>query len=47
MAAPQVWHSAGDTSTDLGWYTKRAALAGIYSATELYMITGAHARVQP
>lgn len=41
--ALQVWHSAGDSSSDLTWYTKRAALAAIYSATELYMLTGAAA----
>ncbi|KAF8061102.1 coq9 [Scenedesmus sp. PABB004] len=34
-----IWHAAGDTSTDYNWYTKRALLAGIYTATELYMLT--------
>ncbi len=32
---------AGDTSSGYDWYTKRAMLAGVYSATELYMLTGA------
>ena len=36
-----VWAAAGDTSADANWYTKRALLAGVYSATELYMLTGA------
>ena len=36
----QVWHRAGDTSSELTWYSKRAALAAIYSATELYILTG-------
>ena len=30
---------AGDTTVDTGWYTKRAALSAIYSATEIYMTT--------
>ncbi|PRW56755.1 ubiquinone biosynthesis mitochondrial [Chlorella sorokiniana] len=36
--ADAVWHASGDTSTDLSWYTKRALLVGVYSATELYMV---------
>ncbi|KAI8341764.1 COQ9-domain-containing protein [Chlamydoabsidia padenii] len=32
-----IWYYAGDRSPDMNWYTKRAALAAIYSATELYM----------
>lgn len=35
----EVWHAAGDTSSDLRWYAKRAALCGVYTATELYMLT--------
>ncbi len=34
-----VWHAAGDKSTDYNWYTKRGLLAGVYTATELYMLT--------
>jgi ubiquinone biosynthesis protein COQ9 len=30
-----IWHAAGDTSADFSWYTKRAILAGVYSATML------------
>jgi ubiquinone biosynthesis protein COQ9 len=28
----------GDTSDDANWYTKRAILAGVYSATTLYWL---------
>ncbi|KAK9819794.1 hypothetical protein WJX72_002458 [[Myrmecia] bisecta] len=37
--ADDIWHAAGDTSTDHNWYTKRALLASVYTATELYMLT--------
>ncbi len=30
-----IWHAAGDTSADFSWYTKRATLAAVYSATLL------------
>jgi hypothetical protein len=33
--------AAGDLSSDLSWYSKRVALAAVYGATELFMITGA------
>ncbi|XP_026166381.1 ubiquinone biosynthesis protein COQ9, mitochondrial isoform X2 [Mastacembelus armatus] len=33
-----IWYYAGDRSTDMNWYTKRAALTGIYNTTELVMI---------
>lgn len=33
-----IWFYAGDRSTDMNWYTKRAALTGIFNATELVMI---------
>lgn len=33
-----IWHSAGDRSADFSWYTKRAILAGVYSATLLYWL---------
>lgn len=35
----EIWHAAGDRSSDVDWYTKRAILAGVYSTTELYMLT--------
>eukprot|EP00775_Hariotina_reticulata_P001194 gene1194-biopygen2410 len=34
-----IWYSIGDTSTDTSWYRKRALLAGIYTTTEIYMLT--------
>ena len=33
-----IWYAAGDTATDFGFYTKRATLAGIYTATLLYWL---------
>ncbi len=36
-----IWHLAGDTSADFAWYTKRATLAAIYSATLLFWLRDA------
>jgi len=33
-----IWHAAGDRSADFAWYTKRAQLAAIYTATFLYWL---------
>ncbi len=33
-----IWQALGDTSDDVNWYTKRATLAGVYSATVLYWL---------
>jgi ubiquinone biosynthesis protein COQ9 len=33
-----IWHAAGDQSADFSWYTKRAILGAIYSATLLYWL---------
>ena len=33
-----MWYAAGDTSVDFNFYTKRATLAGVYSATLLYWL---------
>jgi len=33
-----IWHAAGDSSADFSWYTKRAILAAIYSATLLFWL---------
>ncbi|HQT80127.1 MAG: hypothetical protein B7Z80_25250 [Rhodospirillales bacterium 20-64-7] len=33
-----IWRAAGDQSADISWYTKRAILTGIYSATLLYWL---------
>jgi len=36
-----IWHAAGDTSADFSWYTKRAILASVYTATLLWWLGGA------
>ena len=36
--ADKIWTGLGDTSDDLNWYTKRASLSGVYSATLLYWL---------
>ena len=36
--ADKIWDTLGDTSQDVNWYTKRATLAGVYSATVLYWL---------
>jgi ubiquinone biosynthesis protein COQ9 len=33
-----IWYAAGDSSTDFGFYTKRALLAPVYAATLLYWL---------
>lgn len=33
-----IWTALGDGSDDINWYTKRATLAGVYSATVLYWL---------
>jgi ubiquinone biosynthesis protein COQ9 len=33
-----IWHAAGDRSGDFTWYTKRAILTAIYTATLLYWL---------
>lgn len=33
-----IWNALGDTSDDVNWYTKRATLSGVYSATVLYWL---------
>jgi ubiquinone biosynthesis protein COQ9 len=35
--ADEIWFLAGDTSVDSSWYTKRASLSAVYSATEVFM----------
>lgn len=34
----QIWTALGDSSDDVNWYTKRATLSGVYSATLLYWL---------
>ncbi|KIC51879.1 COQ9 family protein [Tateyamaria sp. ANG-S1] len=36
--ADRIWTALGDTSEDVNWYTKRATLSGVYSATVLYWL---------
>jgi ubiquinone biosynthesis protein COQ9 len=36
--ADTIWTGIGDTSDDYNWYTKRAILASVYSATVLYWL---------
>lgn len=33
-----IWTELGDTSDDVNWYTKRATLGGVYSATVLFWL---------
>jgi ubiquinone biosynthesis protein COQ9 len=33
-----IWHAAGDRSADFTWYTKRALLTAVYSATVLFWL---------
>ncbi|MEO1493771.1 MAG: COQ9 family protein [Pseudomonadota bacterium] len=36
--ADLIWTQCGDTATDYNWYTKRAILSSVYSATVLYWL---------
>lgn len=36
--ADAIWTALGDTSTDVNWYTKRATLSAVYSASVLYWL---------
>lgn len=36
--ADRIWTALGDSSEDVNWYTKRATLSGVYSATLLYWL---------
>lgn len=33
-----IWYAAGDQAADFSWYTKRATLAGVYTATLLFWL---------
>lgn len=33
-----IWYAAGDTATDMNYYTKRGLLAAVYTATVLYWL---------
>jgi len=36
--ADLIWDTLGDSSDDFNWYSKRATLSGVYSATVLYWL---------
>jgi ubiquinone biosynthesis protein COQ9 len=36
-----IWHAAGDKSADFAWYTKRAILGAIYTATLAFWLRDA------
>lgn len=36
--ADKIWVALGDTSEDVNWYTKRATLSAVYSATLLFWL---------
>jgi len=36
--ADTIWTACGDSATDYNWYSKRAILASVYSATVLYWL---------
>ncbi len=36
--AGRIWEALGDSSRDINWYTKRATLSAVYSATVLYWL---------
>lgn len=44
--ADAIWRALGDTSRDLNWYTKRASLSAVYSATVLYWLGDDSAEAQ-
>ena len=45
--ASAMWYAAGDTSADFSWYTRRASLAAIYSATLAYWLRDASEDIGP
>ncbi len=36
--ADGIWYAVGDTATDFSFYTKRATLAGVHAASQLYWL---------
>ena len=36
--AGRIWEALGDSSRDINWYTKRATLSAVYSATVLFWL---------
>ena len=44
--ADTIWTALGDESRDYNWYTKRATLSGVYSASFLYWLGDASADME-
>ena len=38
QTADLIWNALGDSSRDINWYSKRAILSGVYSATLLFWL---------
>ncbi|XP_030530683.1 ubiquinone biosynthesis protein COQ9-B, mitochondrial [Rhodamnia argentea] len=39
MLVDEICHAAGDDSSEVDWYVKRTVVGGIYSTSEVYMLT--------
>ncbi|KAE9601580.1 hypothetical protein Lal_00040621 [Lupinus albus] len=39
MLVDEIWHAADDNTSNIDWYAKRTVLGGIYSTTEIYMLS--------
>ncbi|KAF6176862.1 hypothetical protein GIB67_026549 [Kingdonia uniflora] len=39
MLVDEIWHACGDNASNIDWYLKRTVLGGLYSTTEIYMLT--------
>ncbi|MBA0827444.1 hypothetical protein Goarm_012226, partial [Gossypium armourianum] len=39
MLVDVIWRTTRDEDSDIDWYVKRTVLGGIYSTTEIYMLT--------
>ncbi|XP_052490295.1 uncharacterized protein LOC105792944 isoform X1 [Gossypium raimondii] len=39
MLVDEIWRTTKDEDSDIDWYVKRTVLGGIYSTTEIYMLT--------
>eukprot|EP01121_Diplochlamys_sp_Union-15-3_P015048 TRINITY_DN4903_c0_g1_i3.p1 TRINITY_DN4903_c0_g1~~TRINITY_DN4903_c0_g1_i3.p1 ORF type:complete len:234 (+),score=22.95 TRINITY_DN4903_c0_g1_i3:76-777(+) len=39
IMADEIWYRAGDSSLNIDWYVKRGVVIGIYTSTELYLLT--------
>ncbi|XP_024980554.1 ubiquinone biosynthesis protein COQ9, mitochondrial [Cynara cardunculus var. scolymus] len=39
MLVDEFWHASSDEGDGVDWYVKRTVLGGIYSTTEIYMLT--------